>query len=384
MRHLPSPRALLRFTIRTLLVLVGLAMLVGETSAQVPPAEMLRGTVMVGSDPLSEGTVLLHLVSPDSSGNIDSTRVARDGTFSFLLPTVPDPSVREDIYFASIRLEGVLYFGRPISQVAQLDSTYMIQAYQSVVAPPEGATLTVAVRNLFLEPGPEDTWRATDVLQVRNDGDRTLIAADGGVVWSYAFPPAASDLEMGQGDLLPDAVEFVGHLARLKAPVPPGDRFFMVRYTLPGPPFSVPIPGVTESMEVLVREPAAALDVIGLEKIDVVSLEAGSNFRRYGGTNLVDSTISVEAGVPERGIPVQTLAVILALLLGAVGVYAFRRPSVAPTPVRVGLQADGRAALLLEIAQLDERIDAGDISEAAHTELLAQRAALLQRLSAAG
>ena len=278
-------------------------MMAGTAQAQVPADEELRGTVMVGSDPLSEGTVLLHRVSPDSSGNIDSTRVARDGTFSFVLPTVPDPGGRNDIYFASVRLEGVLYFGPAISQAAQLDSTYVIQAYQSVVVAPGGATLTMAVRNLFLEPGPENTWRATDVLQVRNDGERTLIAADDGVVWSYTFPPVASDFQLGQGDLPPDAVEFVGHLVRLKAPVPPGDRFFMVRYTVPGPPFSVPIPGLTESMEVLVREPAPPLDVIGLDKMDVVSLEAGSNFRRYGGTNLVDATISVVAGASERGIP---------------------------------------------------------------------------------
>ena len=260
--------------------------MVGFVSAQVQASEELRGTVMVGSEPLSEGTVLLHRVSPDSSGSIDSTRVAADGTFSFVLPTVPDPGGRDDIYFASVRFEGVLYFGPAISQATQLDSTYLIQAHRSVVAPPEGAMLTMAVRNLFLEPGPENTWRATDVLQVRNDGERTLIAADDGVVWSYAFPPVASEFQLGQGDLPPDAVDFVGHLVRLKAPVPPGDRFFMVRYTLPAPPFSVPVPGLTEKMEVLVREPAPALDVIGLDEMDVVSLEAGSNFRRYGRSNI--------------------------------------------------------------------------------------------------
>lgn len=381
----PSPAcALPRLTSPTLLAICCLTMMVGTASAQVPAHQELRGTVRVGSDPLSEGMVILHRVSPDSSGNIDSTRVAQDGTFSFVLPTVPDPGGRNDIYFASVRFEGVLYFGQAVARAAQLDSTYVIQAYRSVVVPAEGATLTIAVRNLFLEPGPENTWRATDVLQVRNDGERTLIAADGGVVWSYVFPPVASDFQLGQGDLPPDAVEFVGHLVRLKAPVPPGDRFFMVQYTLPGPPFSVPVPGITESMELLVREPAPPLEVIGLDEMDVVSLEVGNNFRRYGGTNLVDATISVVAGVPERGIPMQGLAVLLAVLLGGVGVYAFRRPRIAPTPVPVGLPPDRRAALLLEIAQLDERMDASGVSDAERTEFSARRASLLQRLTAAG
>lgn len=371
-------------TIRTLWVICWLIMVVGTASAQVPAREELRGTVMLGSDPLSEGMVLLHRVSPDSSGNIDSTRVARDGTFSFVLPTVPDPGGRSDIYFASVRFESVLYFGQAISQAAQLDSSYVIQAYRSVVVPPEGATLTMAVRNVFLEPGPEDTWRATDVIQLRNDGERTLIAADGGVVWSYAFPPMASDFQMGQGDLPPAAVEFVGHIVRLKAPVPPGDRFFMVRYTLPGPPFSIPVPGLTESMEVLVREPAPQLEITGLDDMGVVSLEAGSNFRRYGGTNLVDATISVKGGTPARGIPMRGLAVLLAVLLGGVGVYAFRRPRLAATPARVGVQPDRRTALVLEIALLDERMDAGGISAADRREFSAQRGSLLKRLTAAG
>lgn len=377
-------RALPRLSSPTLLVVWCLTQMVGTAGAQVPAHEELRGTVMVGSDPFSEGTVILHRVSPDSSGTIDSTRVARDGTFSFVLPTVPDPGGRNDIYFASVRVEGVLYFGQAIAQAAQLDSTYVIQAYRSVVVPPEGATLTMVVRKLFLEPGPENTWRATDVLQVRNDGERTLIAAGDGVVWSYAFPPVASDFRLGQGDLPPDAAEFVGHLVRIRAPVPPGDRFFMVQYNLPGAPFSVPVPGLTESMEVLVREPAPPLEVIGLEKMDVISLEVGNNFRRYGGTNLVDATISVEAGVPERGIPMQEVAVLLAVLLGGVGVYAFRRPGIGPTRVPVGLQPDRRAALLLEIAQLDEGMDASAVSDAERREFSARRAALLQHLTVAG
>lgn len=371
-------------TIRILLVICWLIMIVGEASAQVSAREDLSGTVMVGSEPLSEGTVLLHRVSPGSSGNIDSTRVARDGTFSFVLPAVPDPGGRSDIYFASVRFEGVLYFGRAISQAAQLDSTYVIQAYRSVVVPPGGATLTMAVRNVFLEPGPGDTWRATDVIQLRNDGERTLVAADDGVVWSYAFPPRASDFQLGQGDLRPAAVEFVGHIVRLTAPVPPGDRFFMVQYTLPGPPFSIPAPGLTESMEVLVREPGPQLEVVGLDDMGVVSLEAGSNFRRYGGTDLVDATISIEPGTSERGIPMEGLAVLLAVLLGAAGVYAFRRPRLAATPAPVGLQADRRTALVLEVALLDERMDASGTSDAERRECSAQRASLLQRLTAAG
>lgn len=384
MPRLRPPRALARQTIRTLFVIFGLTLMAGGASAQVPTDGELSGMVRVGSDPLSEGVVLLHRVSPDSSGQIDSTQVARDGTFSFLLPTAPDPGGRNDIYFASVRFEGVLYFGSAISDAAQLDSTYLIEAYRSVVAPTGGATLTVAVRNLFLEPGPENTWRATDVVQVRNDGERTLTAAEDGAVWSYTFPPEASDLQLGQGDLPLDALEFVGHLARLKTPFPPGDRFFMVRYTLPEPPFLVPTPGLTESMEILVREPGPLLEVTGLDEMDIVSLEIGSNFRRYGGTDLVDATISVEAGTPQRGIPMRGLAVVLAVLLGAVGVYAFRSPRVAPTPAPVGLQPDLRAALLLEIAQLDERMDPSGVSEAERAELSAQRASLLQRLTAVG
>jgi len=76
--------------------------------------------------------------------------------------------------------------------------------------------------------------------------------------------------------------------------------------------------------------------------------------------------------------------VLFAVLLGGVGVYAFRRPSIGPTPVPVGLQPDRRAALLLEIAQLDERMDASAVSDAERREFSARRAALLQHLTVAG
>ena len=370
--------------IRSLGLVCFLTAMVGQADAQVLARPELRGTVMVGSAPLSEGTVILHRVSTDASGNIDSTRVADDGTFAFVLPSVPDPGGHNDIYFASSRYDGVLYFGPAISLAAELDSTYVIQAYRSVVVPPEGAALTVAVRNLFLEPGPENTWQATDVLQLRNDGEATLIAAGEGAVWSYALPPVASGFTLGQGDLPPDAVEFVGHLIRLKAPVPPGERFLMVGYSLPVAPFDVPIGGLTESMEVLVREPAPALDVIGLDEIDVVSLEAGSNFRRYGRVNLVDATISIRAGEAERGIPMRELAVFLSLLLGGVGIYAFRRPHATPTPAPLVVQPDPRAALLLEIAKLDQQMEAVDLSEAERAEHTSRRAALLKDLTGTG
>lgn len=357
----------------------------GAVGAQLPANEELRGIVLIGEEPLTEGTVVLHRVSPDSSGTIDSTTVSRDGSFSLPLPTVPDPGGRNDIYFASMRFEGVLYFGPAISEAVQLDSVYVIQVHHSEVAPPGGVSFTMAVRNLFLEPGPENTWRATDVLQLRNDRDRTLIAAEGGVVWSYALPPVASEIQLGQGsDLPPDAVEFLGHIVRLTAPIPPGERLLMVRYSLPSPPFAVPVPGLTETMEVLVREPGPPLEVRGLDEVDVISLEPGSNFRRYGRANLLDATVQLEAGTPAREIPMQGLAVLLALLLGGVGVYAFRRPVPATTYAAADLAHDPRETLLLEIARLDERIARGDLSSEDRSNLAHKRTSLLDRLKSSG
>ncbi|MFC1575493.1 hypothetical protein ACFL5A_02455 [Gemmatimonadota bacterium] len=134
MSLLPPP--LRRLILLAAPLLPALASLPVSAQEEVPP--LLFGQVLVGSEPLEDGIVLLHQVSAEASGEIDSVRVEVDGTFQFFLPYVPDHTVHPEIFFASIEYRGLLYFGPALTDAIQLDSLYLIQAYDTVSVPEGG------------------------------------------------------------------------------------------------------------------------------------------------------------------------------------------------------------------------------------------------------
>lgn len=385
-------------------------------SAQEEARPVLSGQVLRSGSPLDRGTVVLHRVTRDEAGEVDSTAVGADGQFSLVLPTVPDPGGRSEVYFASIRHDGIFYFGSAITRAVQLDSLYVIEVHDTIHAPREGAPLAVAHRTVFLEEG-EGGWQVTDLFEVVNERGRTLVAEEGGIVWSHPLPEAASGFQVGQGDLDPEAVEFTGGGVRISAPVPPGHRMFVVRYQVPDPWMRIPVEARTEAFELMVREPAPAFDVEGLSAGEAIELEPGSTYRTYSGTGLPAGTdVVVEEGAGRSWtlgeMPARWWAVILALILGIAGLVAVlglpgdRRagegrkksaptapatPGAAPGGASVGSPRPGgsedaegeRRRLLLEIAGLDESHEKQeDPDPEAEERYRRRRAALLERLRA--
>jgi len=351
-------------------------------AAQETEQPELRGRVVVGREetPLPSGTVVLHRIAPDSSGEVDSTRVRRDGSFVLKLPHPPDHARLSEVFLASIRYRDILYFGPALTQRAQLDTLYRIQVFDTVSAPPEGAPLAVSMRTVFVEHR-SGAWRVTDLIQVENEGDRTLVAPADGVVWSYPLPPQASNFEAGESDLPPDAVGFAGDTVRVTAPVPPGQRMFIVRYTLPDPAFTLPLPGRTDRLEILVQEPAPPLELDGMVQQTPVEMSDGGTFRHYVGGPFEDSTLEAVVAPEPFRLPAPWLGVLLGLVLGVVGWMAYRRsgPGVAPEPGAVA--AASRSDLILEIARLDEefsRLDTPGPEDRRAYET--RRALLLERL----
>jgi hypothetical protein len=367
-------------------VLRGSWAVLGVFLAFAPLAAQLRmsGQVLRGDEPLTDATVVLHSVSPDSSGQVDSVRVTSDGRFEFDLPGDLDDEERTQIYFASVRHEGVLYFGQAVAQSAQLDSLYLVLAYDAVPAPAEGVELPLSVRNLILEQS-EGGWRATDLFQIRNDGNETFVAAEGGVVWSHPLPPGATDPQLGRGDLSPDAISFEDGVIKVSAPLPPGERLLLVRYLLPTLPATVPIAVPTDVMELLVLEPAPPIEASPLQQMEVVGVE-GSSYRRYSATDLQGVDLTIEEVDPPGSFPTGWMAVIFALIMTGVGLYVYYRSPSAPAEVRVASSAGAgssppraaapdrdRQALILQVARIDEELKALDSDAAGEREHLHQR-----------
>jgi hypothetical protein len=357
--------------------------------AQETAVAELRGQVLVNETPASGSVVVLHRVGPDASGPIDSVRTGAQGSFRFRLPGVPDPAT-EEVWFASVAREGVNYFGPLIATAAQLDSLYVVRAYDTAPAPAGGAALEIAARYILLEEVPNAGWTATDLIHVRQTGERTLVAAPGGATFVYPLPEGATDLEIGGNQMTPDAATLAGGSLRVSSAIPPGEREFVVRYRLPDPFLRLTLPGRTGEIELLVKEPAPPLEVEGLEGAQPVEMEPGVTYRRFAGANVADLALVVREGEGAPLVPTRWLAVGLALLLASAALYGVLRPhpqvagaAAAPAPARaVVTPFERRQRLLLEVARLDEAHAAGRVPDA--DEWAARRRALLERVRELG
>jgi hypothetical protein len=352
----------------------------GPSAGQEEVVSSLRGEVRVGEEPLSGATVVLHLVGPETSGEIDSIQTASDGSFEILLPHVPSHSVDSEIFFASVQYRGLYYFGPAITNAVQLDSTYIIQAYDTLTVPPGGADLTLLSRSLFLEKR-SDGWTATDVFQLQQEGDRTLYSPEDGVTWSYPLPSGTRNFEVGQADFAPEMIRLDGERMKMSTPLPPGERYLMVRYDLPDNEFLLPLPGRTDRLEILVREPGPPAEFPPLMVADPVELEPGNVYRRYAGDSLSNTQIQAAVAPEPWVFPAEWMGLLLAVLLGAVGVYGLRRRGQGSRSSPVPEQQWGRDELVLAIARMDEAFERDpEPSPEARTAYEARRLALLSEL----
>lgn len=341
---------------------------------------ILAGRVLVGDTVMTSGTVLLHHVSQVSEGVLDSVAVAPDGSFVMMLPHMPDEGLGE-IYFATVQHDGVLYPGHEIVRPIDLDSLYVIHAYDTLIVPPEGVPVTLEQRSVFFEQS-DAAWAVTDVFQLRNDGDRTLLPREGGSVWRYPLPAGARDVAAIQ-EMSANVVGYETGEVVFRGAVPPGPRLFVVRYYLDSLAVTIPTPGGTEMMDVLVREPSPSFDVEGLAQDQPIQLEAGTSYRRFAGQNVSVPQVRLVLVEEEAPPPVEWIAVVLALVLAGGGVLALRgRSGAAPAQATAG---QGRQAILLEVARLDEEYESLKSPSAGRTkEYRRRRAELLKGLRSQG
>ena len=368
-------------TLTILLVPLGIA----AQDTGVPP---LQGQALLGDTVLTAGTVVLHRVTSEEQGEIDSVAVAQDGSFSFTLPEAP-LGAADRFYFASLRHQGILYFGSPLSDVAQLDSIYRIQAYDTAMVSDGGVGIPIQARNLFFEPNGEE-WRVTDIFQLRNDSGRTLVATEDGEVWSHPLLDGARNFSSGQDGFSLDGTTIQDGSVVVRAAIAPGERVFVFRYSVDDPFGDVPTQNRIGAFDLLVREPSPRVGVEGLDLVGRVEVEAGSTYRRYSGTSIGPGTVRVVEVEQQGDLPLAWITVVVALALTAVALWVTRgmgRPATAGGPsaptAAGGGGAAARQAVLLEVARLDEAFEGeADPTPETRAAYEARRAELLGNLRA--
>jgi len=362
-------------------------LLPGSAAAQAVADPILVGRAMLGDSVLTSGMVVLHHLGPVTQGEIDSVAVAPDGSFVLRLPRVPDPAT-EEMYFASVRHDGVMYFGNGITAAVDLDSLYVINAYDTLVAPAEGMPVALEARSVFFEQAGAE-WAVTDVFQLHNELDRTLVPRSGGRVWSYPLPVGARDVA-AEGEMSGDVVGYEGGQIVFRAALPPGERLFVIRYYLDSLEVTLPTPGETAMMDVLVREPAPTMEIEGLGQDESIQIDATTTYRRFAGQNVVVPEVRVRLVEEVPPPPVEWIAAILALVLAGGALLAFRsgrRPaeSAGVDGSGSGSGVGGRQALLLELARLDEAYEQEKAPSDSRTkEYRRRRAELMERLRSQG
>lgn len=332
---------------------------------------VLAGRVLVGDRPADGGTVVLHLVSADGSGEVDSVEVAGGGHFELAVPG--GAGTGDDVFFATFRHQDVLYLGPAVTGRPVPGDSYVIQAYPALPSGP-GSRPVLHVRNVFAaRPDSGPGWTVADFFELRNGGAATLVAGEDGTTWSHALPPEAVDPRVDRSDPAPGMTRFHEGGVRVSAPVLPGEDVYMFRYTVPGDEFNIPLEVATGSMELFVREPAGDLAVTGLAAVAGVELE-GVRYRRFAGRDMVPSVVTVAAGEPRTPMDsIPLVAVFLTLALACAGALLAARPAAASGD----LGGRRRRLVLVEIARLDEEWAAGRLPA---EEYGSARARLLEEL----
>ena len=190
---------------------------------------------------------------------------------------------------------------------------------------------------------------------LQNQGTVARVAPDTlGASWSAPLPPGSEGLEVGQGDVSPDAIVRRNDSIFMAAPIGPGEKELSFQYHLPRARDRVQIPFGREggTVNVLLEEPGAVASAPGLAFADTQMI-GGRSFRRFTGAIPAGGVVSVRLPGPPRA-PVAVLAALVGasvIALGLAGWHLFRRGG-APERQPGSSPQD---ALLDRLAALDAR-----------------------------
>lgn len=285
------------------------------------------------SVPLAGAWAVLHQVTRDTGGPIDSGRTDAAGRYHVRFPRPRSAADSAAVYVVSAWYDSLAYFslplnvlGRPAVQVEDL-----VVYPTTKLAPP----IHLARRLVTIaRPAADGTRDVLEILELENAGVTTRITDDTLVAtWTGAIPSGAVQFQGGQGDISPQAMLLRGDRVHVLGPIPPGHtKQLSYGYVLPagGSRIDLPIDQGTRELNLLVEDTTAAVDAPQVESLGVQEIEQ-RRFAAYRAGPLAAGdrvTISLPRGAfrPQMLLP-YVIAAFAVAMAGAL-VWALKRKPV--------------------------------------------------------
>lgn len=229
--------------------------------------------------PVAGQWAVLQAIGRDSAGPVDSARTDGAGRYRLAPPRVDTASV----YVVTTAYSAVEYFSQPI----RLEGARRVDVEQLVVYDTTSGGPDIRLEGRFFtlfRPGARGGATMLEILALVNPGTRTRIAPDSlHPVWQGVLPPGAGGVQVGEGNLSPEAIQVVGDTVRVFAAIWPGtSRYTSLQYVLSGTTLRIPLDQRTGSVSLLVEDTNAVVSGVPLASLGVNEVQ-GSRFASYRG-----------------------------------------------------------------------------------------------------
>ena len=222
--------------------------------------------------PLANAWVVLHRVTREEGGPIDSVRSDAHGRYRMLL-RAPDSA---GAYVVSAWFDSLAYFSLPLNVVGR--PAVHVEDIVTFSTTTKGPLIRLARRLATVAAAREDgTREVLEILELENTGLTTRVTKDTlEPTWAGRVPAQGGQFRGGQGDISPEAIQFRHDSVIVLGPIPPGPvKQLSYGYSLPGGArtLDLPIDQPTVEVNLLIEDTASVvtapkLDTLGVQEIE--------------------------------------------------------------------------------------------------------------------